>query len=205
MNLLHVVSSMDPRAGGPCQGIRNFAPETFERGNAMEVVCLDDPASDYFANESLTIHALGEGRGPWAYHAALQPWLDKNLSRFDAVILNGLWQYPGFAISRTQRRPGMPPYFLYPHGMLDPWFQRAPERRWKAIRNWIHWKIAERHVVHHARAVLFTCAEEMRLARETFRPYQPRQEVNVGFGIAQPPKYREGMAGAAARICPSIK
>jgi glycosyltransferase involved in cell wall biosynthesis len=89
--------------------------------------------------------------------------------------------------------------------MLDPWFQRAPERRWKAIRNWFHWKLVERSVIHQARAVLFTCAEEMRLARETFRPYHPRQQINVGFGIVPPPEYHPGMAAAFAEKCPGVK
>lgn len=205
MKLLQVISSMDPRTGGPCQAVRNYFPEIIEKGNSMEVVCLDAPHADYLRHESLPIHALGQGRGPWQYHPAMRPWLEANLPRFDAVILNGLWQYPGFALSQATQRPGMPKYFVFPHGMLDPWFQRAPERRLKAIRNWLHWKLLERHVIHQARAVLFTCAEEMRLARETFRPYHPQSQINVGFGIVPPPEYHPGMQAAFFEKCPGLK
>ena len=228
MRYLHLISSMDPRAGGPCQGIRNLTPRSHAAGHSVEVVCLDDPDSAYLAAESrearaasnepstrssplethsyIKIHALGKGRGAWSYHPALRPWLEKNLPRFDAVILNGLWQYPGYVMSQLARKLGdqMPPYFVFPHGMLDPWFQRAPERRWKAIRNWFYWKLIERHVIARAAAVFFTCAEEMRLAQKTFWPYRPKQQVNVGYGISEPPEFHERMVTAFAEKCPGL-
>lgn len=205
MKILQVITSMDPRTGGPCQGVRNLAPHMREQGRTLEVVCLDDPRSEYLARENIPIHALGKGQTPLSYHAALRPWLEKNLPRFDAIILNGLWQYPGYVISQMAQDSNMPPFFVYPHGMLDPWFQRASGRRLKAIRNWFYWKLVEQHVISRAKAVFFTCAEEMRLARETFNPYQPKREINVGFGVSQPPAFHEGMAAAFTQKCPGLK
>jgi glycosyltransferase involved in cell wall biosynthesis len=195
---------MDPRIGGPCQGVRNFTPRIIEQGNTVEVVCLDDPQSDYLVREAIPIHALGKGRGPWCYHPALQSWLRANLLRFDAVILNGLWQYPGYALAKATQSAPMPPYFIFPHGMLDPWFQRARSRRLKAVRNWYYWKFIEHRVVSGAEALLFTCAEEMRISRETFRPYRPKREVNVGFGICEPPPFHERMKSEFTRKCSNV-
>ena len=207
MKLLHVIPSMDPRTGGPCQTIRYLAPGAFQQeiADMIEVVCLDDPNSTYLTQESLTIHTLGKGRGPWGYHRALPLWLDNNLPRFDAVILHGLWQYASYALSKAAQGLKLPPYFVFPHGMLDPWFQRAPERRLKAIRNWFYWKLIEQHVVRHAEAVLFTCEEEMRLARETFRPYLPKHQVSVGCGVAKPPEFDKKMQEAFEQACPGTK
>jgi glycosyltransferase involved in cell wall biosynthesis len=196
---------MNPRAGGPCQGIRNLAPRVCERNHDVEVVCLDDPNSTYLADETIPIHALGKGIGAWCYHAALRPWLEKNLRSFDAVILNGLWQYPGFRLSRLAGRSDTPPYFVFPHGMLDPWFQRARERRLKAMRNWLYWKLIEHEVIHRAEALLFTCAEEMRLARGTFRPYLPHRQINVGYGVSEPPDRTQAMQVAFEQKCPGLK
>ena len=204
MKLLHLISSMNPHAGGPCQGIRNLVPRVCERGNEVEVVCLDDPSSSYLACETVPIHALGKGTGSWCYHPTLRPWLEKNLLRFDAVILNGLWQYPGFTLSRLAGHPDAPPYYVFPHGMLDPWFQCARERRLKAIRNWFYWKIVEHKVIRGAEALLFTCAEEMRLARGTFRPYQPKRQINVGYGVSDPPERRQCLQLAFEQSCPGV-
>jgi glycosyltransferase involved in cell wall biosynthesis len=205
MKFLHVIASMNPRIGGPCQGIRNLATWFIKNDNQIEVVCLDDPNSDFLSRDNFPVHALGQSWSQWSYHSRLLPWLHDNLSRFDVVILNGLWQYPGYALLKATRKPNMPPYFVFPHGMLDPWFQRNPQRRIKAIRNWFYWKYIEQRVVHNAAALLFTSAEEMRLARETFSPYQPKREVNVGYGIPEPPEYHSGMEAAFAEKCPALK
>ena len=174
-------------------------------GASVEVVCLDDPDSEFLAHEVVPVHALGQGRGPWEYHPALSPWLARNLSRFDAVILHGLWQHAGYAIGKAAQRPDSPPYFVYPHGMLDPWFQTAPGRRMKALRNWVYWKLIEQRVIHNAGAILFTCTEEMRLSRDTFRPYQPRRQLAAGLGTPRPPKYQKEMAEAFAQKCPYLQ
>ena len=195
---------MDPQRGGPCQGIRNLATQMSKAGNTIEVVCLDDPHSDYLAKETLRVHALARGRGSWNYHPQLLSWLKGNLPRFDVIILNGLWQYPGYALFRVAGHTGMPPYFIFPHGMLDPWFQNAPERHLKAARNWLYWKLIEQRVIRNASALLFTCTEEMRLAQKTFHPFRPKREINVGYGVARPPDCHGNMRMAFGVSCPEL-
>lgn len=196
MKVLHVIASMEPSHGGPCQGVRNIAHRLRAQGHSWEVVCLDDPHSKYLARESFPIHALGKARPPWGYHPDLKTWLEYNLPRFDGVIINGLWQYPAYVVSRLAHYPDAPPFFVFPHGMLDPWFQKAKGRRLKAVRNWFYWKFIEQKVIGRARAVFFTCAEEMRLARGTFAPYRPQNEINVGYGVTEPPVYTGQMTDA---------
>jgi glycosyltransferase involved in cell wall biosynthesis len=204
MKILHVIGSMNPHTGGPCQTIRNFAPWFIEQGNTLEVVCLDNPNSDYLAGETFCIHALGQGRGSWNYHPALLPWLEKNLSRFDVVILNGLWQFQGYALWKAAKNSQSPPYYIFPHGMLDPWFQKMSVRPLKTLRNWIFWKTIQHRVVHQAAGLLFTSEEERRLARLPFRPYSPKQEAVVGLGLPEPPEYHAKMKAAFAEKCPNI-
>lgn len=204
MKLLHVIGSMNPHTGGPCQTIRNFAPRFMEQGNTLEVVCLDDPNSDYLSRDAFRIHALGQGRGSWNYHPALVPWLNQNLPRFDAVILNGLWQYQGYALWKAVKHSKVPPYYIFPHGMLDPWFQKMSVRPLKALRNWIFWKTIQHRIVHQAAGLLFTCEEERRLARLPFRPYSPKQESVVGLGLPEPPEYHAKMQAAFAEKYPDV-
>ncbi|MFY7731781.1 MAG: glycosyl transferase family 1, partial [Flavobacterium sp.] len=82
---------MNPEHGGPSQGIRNMVPALQEIGVYNEVVCFDDPDSSYLSSSAFTIHALGNGKGPYSYNGKLSEWLKNNFHRFDVVVIHGLW------------------------------------------------------------------------------------------------------------------
>jgi glycosyltransferase involved in cell wall biosynthesis len=204
MKLLHVIGSMNPKTGGPCQMIRTFAPWFIGQGNSLDVVCLDAPDSGHVGGDPFPVYALGRGITSWNYHPALVPWLEKNLANYDAAILNGLWQFQGYALWKTSKRPKMPPFYLFPHGMLDPWFQKFSVYPFKSVRNWLLWKTAQHRVIHDAEALLFTCEEERRIGRNTFRPYAPKREAVVGLGLPEPPECRPEMKIAFFEKCPGL-
>ena len=205
MKLLHVITTMDPLSGGPCQGIRNSDSELRKNNGVIrEVVSLDDPEADFLGKDEFLIHALGEGKGPWRYNTRLYPWLMENIPRFEVIVINGLWLYSTYATWKAMRDLAilanknnqpvkLPKMFVMPHGMLDPYFQRAPERRLKALRNWFYWHVIESRVINDAYGLLFTCEIELQLARETFTNYHPKKEINVSYGIINPPPYLQSM------------
>lgn len=202
MKILRIIPSMHPSGGGPCQGIRNSIPALSKLEVENEVVCLDDPAAEFIRNDPFTIHALGKASQPWNYNKTLKHWLTDHLSNYDVVIIHGLWSYPSYITSkivrqlRRKRNKQVPKTYLMPHGMLDPWFQRDKTRRLKAFRNAVYWQLIEQRVVNAADGLLFTCEEELRLARNTFPGYRPRQELNTGYGIQPPPRYSSSMPSA---------
>ncbi len=216
MKLLQLIGSMNPATGGPCQVIRNSVPELEERGVQTVVVCMDEPGATFLGKDTFPIEALGPSKNPWSYSSGLLPWLLENIASFDAVLLHGLWLYPGYALRKamdqlkgtkapfSKGKKALPKLFIMPHGMLDPYFQRAPERKLKALRNWIYWKLIEGKVVNKADGLLFTCNEEKHLARQPFRPYRPKQEINIGFGIAAPPPFTLHMKKALQEKCPEL-
>src|SRR4051812_39492500 len=98
MRILHVISSMDPALGGVAQAVRLFAPELHRLGCESEVATVDPPDASWIrSNPALKIHALGPGKSNWAWSLRLLPWLKEQLSRFDAVVVHGLWQWPSLA------------------------------------------------------------------------------------------------------------
>lgn len=213
MNILRVIASMNPSSGGPCQGIRNTIPELEKLGHKNEVICLDDPHADFLEKDNFPIYALGPGKGPWNYNKKLLPWLMENLERFDVVIVHGLWLYHGFAVNKAlskyknfskKDKSRIPRLFVMPHGMLDPYFQEAADRKFKALRNWVYWKLIEVRLIENSDGILFTCETELQLARNTFRPYRPKKEINVGYGISDPPKYTPEMRSAFLKLCPEL-
>lgn len=209
MNVLRVIASMNSISGGPCQGIRNSIPYLEKLGVHNEVASLDSPTASFLGSDLFVIHALGTGKSPWAYSPKLIPWLLGNFARFDVVIVHGLWLYPSYAVFKAlnrykKKQNKAPKLYIMPHGMLDPWFQQAQGRELKAIRNWLYWKWIEKHIVNEADGVLFTCEEELRLARETFHPYHPKRELNIGYGILPPPVYHPDMEKAFKSKCPTL-
>ena len=211
MNILHVINSMDPSYGGTSQAVRTIVSSLKKIGVASEVVCLDHPRAAFLKKDLFQIHAIGPSKGPWSYSSNLNSWLFNNFQRFDVVIVHGLWQYHGYATSKVFRKikkdhSGMSQkLFVMPHGMLDPYFQRAPERKLKAARNWLYWKLIEGDIINKADGLLFTCKTELLLAREPFKPYKPRKESNVGFGIEPPPSPTAAMHSAFFSKCPELK
>ena len=182
MNILQVISSADPAHGGVMEGTRQTSLVLAQRGHHIEVASADDPAAPWLGDMGLTVHALGPPRTGYCYAAGMLPWLRANAARFDAVIVNGLWQHHGLAVRQALRGTATP-YFVYTHGMLDPWFKRTYPL--KHLKKSLYWPWGEYRVLRDAAAVLFTCEEEKLLARQSFSLYRAN-EVVVSLGTAGP-------------------
>lgn len=183
MKLLHLLSTVDPMGGGPMEGVRTRGLRLLEMGHQVEVASLDAPDAPHLKSFPLPVHALGPPRWGYQYTALLRPWLRAHAGDYDAVIVNGLWQYHSFAtwqVMRELRRP----YVVFTHGMLDPWFKRNYPL--KHLKKWLYWPWAEYRVLRDAAAVLFTSEEERLLARRSFWLYRAR-EVVVSYGTQSPP------------------
>jgi glycosyltransferase involved in cell wall biosynthesis len=183
MRLLHVIASIRAAGGGPIEVVRSLSAVHQRDGHSAEVVSLDDPADPEVRSFPLPVHALGPARNHYGYSPRCVPWLRQNRSRYDAVLIHGLWQYHSFAAWRALRTTGTP-YYVFPHGMLDPWFKRRYPL--KHAKKWLYWPWADYRVLRDARAVLFTCEQEKLLAPQSFALYRARAVV-TGLGTTPPP------------------
>ncbi len=182
MNILHIINSVDPASGGPAEGVRQLGTSLASQGDRVEVASLDSADAAHVKQFPLPVYALGPGTLKYAFSNRLIPWLRTNHSHYDAVIVNGVWQFHSFAAWRTLRHSATP-YVLYTHGMLDPWFKT--QYPLKHAKKWMYWPWAEYRVLRDAQAVLFTSEEERLLARKSFWLYRCN-EVVVNYGTAEP-------------------
>lgn len=201
VKLLHILPSLDPKAGGPLEGVRQRGVRLVELGHSVEVITLDDPQEPYLADFPLPVHALGPSRGGYRYNAKLVPWLAARARNYDAIIVNGLWQYNGFGTWRALRKAGVP-YYVFTHGMLDPWFKRTYPL--KHLKKWLYWPWAEYRVLRDARRVFFTSEDERILARRSFWLYRAREQV-VAYGTGPPPGDAEGLRGKFLGAYPELR
>lgn len=183
MRLLHIISSVDPKGGGPMEGVHQIGKQLSAMGHTVEVLSLDDPAAAFVQSSALTVHAIGPSPGTYHYNPHLVAWLRTHAKAYDVIVVNGIWQYHSYGTWRALRSVGMP-YYIYTHGMLDPWFKRRFPL--KHLKKWLYWPWAEYRVLRDARAVLFTCEDERLLARESFWLYRAREAV-VSYGTQSPP------------------
>ncbi len=194
MKLLRAIHSLNPAGGGPVEGIRQMTPILARRGVETTVLCQDDPGAPWLADFPATVHALGEGEGYGASRRLVR-WLDEYVRTFDCACVHGVWKFHGYAVRRTARRHGVP-YLLYPHGMLDPWFNRRyPLKR---IKKQIYWWWMEYWNFRYAARVCFTSQEEMRLAAQSFVPYRATGTV-IPYGTVSPEIDLDAAASAFRR------
>ena len=160
-----------------------------DRGHSVEIASLDSPMKPWVGDFPVPVHALGPGRGSYGYSPRFSNWVKENHAGYDAVIVHGIWQYNSFGVWRALHRTGTP-YFVFLHGMLDPWFNRTyPVKHLKKL---LYWPWAEYRVLRDAAAVLFTSEEERLLASQSFSLYRCNEKV-VNYGTAAP---TADMAGA---------
>lgn len=182
MRILRSIRSVNPAIGGPVESVKQSSAALTARGHVVEVVSLDAPNDPWVRNYPITVHAVGPGRGTYGYAADFTPWIKQRRAEYDAVIIHGVWQYHSFGVWRALRGSSVP-YYVFPHGMLDPWFKRTYPL--KHVKKLFYWPWAEYRVLRDATAVLFTSEEERRLARDSFSLYHCKEQV-VNYGTALP-------------------
>ena len=182
MRILHIIGTISPEAGGPTESVRvllSYGPI----GYTGEVVTLDDPDASFLTDFDFPIHALGPTRTVYGYNPKLLRWLRDNRHRFDGVVVNGLWQYCGYAAWRALR--GHVPYVVFTHGMLDPYFKHTFPA--KHLKKWLYWLMVEFWILRGAYRVLFTSKAEERLAKQSFWLHRWNGLV-VPYGASGPPE-----------------
>lgn len=200
MKILRVIASLNPTGGGPSEGVRRIDAVLNRLGHITDVVTLDSPNNsghDYPGQ----VFDLGPSFGGYGYNPRIVRWLRENAKNYDAVVVNGIWQYHSFAAWRALAG-GTVPYFVYTHGMLDPWFKKNYPI--KHLKKCLYWPWADYRVLRDAAGVLFTCEEEMLLAPQSFSLYSAKAHV-VKYGSARPPENTTEIRSAFLDLYPDLR
>ncbi len=181
MRILHIIGTLDQQAGGPSNSIRAILAAYPASGSKGEVLTLDRPGASCLRETGFTVHAIGPAHLKFGYSPRLIPWLRANRTKYDAVVVHGLWQYIGWAV----RRAVYPhtPFFVFTHGMLDPHFKRSYPA--KHLKKTIYWLLNEMWVLRASTRVLFTSEVEAAEARRSFWP-SIWKECIVPYGAHAP-------------------
>ncbi len=210
MRILNIIASLDPTHGGPIDGALRLAEIWQRQGHHVAVATMDATDADYLP-ATLPVFALGPaaldpsaGRPPlwkrFRYAPAMVPWLRGHVREYDVAIVHALWNYSTMAARRVLVG-GDTPFFVFPHGALDPWFRSEYPLKHRAKS--VLWSLNEGALFNAADGVLFTTEEERRLADGMFQPYRPVSHV-VGFGSADAPADEQRQVAAFHAAVPAI-
>lgn len=135
MRILHVISSLDPRAGGPPMVISRLAAAQAQLGHEVHVLCYGvkpdggkdpNPEIDQKLNaipnwSSVQQHRLEPpNRFEWYTAGTAAAALRRIVPKMDIVHVHGVWD-PILRAAASAAREAGKPYVVAPHGMLDPW------------------------------------------------------------------------------------
>jgi len=201
VKILHLIRSLDPAAGGPVEGLRQITPHLAALGVHTTVASLDPPEVSWLKDQPFQAIGLGPVAGGYGYRRGLPARIRTLAHEHDVVIIMGIWQYHAYATWRALRGSAIP-YFVYTHGMLDPWFKRTYPL--KHLKKWAYWPWADYRVLRDAQAVLFTTEQERLLARQSFWLYKANELV-VGYGTSAPPPDAERQRQAFLQRFPQLR
>jgi glycosyltransferase involved in cell wall biosynthesis len=165
MNVLHVISSIDPRSGGPAEALRGLAAAQAAAGLRVALVATwtrhapDTAFAEQLRERGVEVHLVGPCRGPLKWHRDLKPILRRAAEGSDVLHVHGLWEEVQHRAAREARRAGRP-YVFRPCGMLDPWSLSQGRLR-KAL--YLRWRL--RADLDGAAALHFTSPTEADLTR----------------------------------------
>lgn len=202
MRILHVIDSFSPATGGPPEAVRQLVKASRAAGASVEAVCLDSPRAEFLNGIDCPVHALGQSfLGKFAFSPRLWRWLRGHAGQFDAMVMHGVWTFPGSALRSAARR-ARKPYGIFVHGALDPWFKR--QYPLKHAKKLLYWPV-QHAVLRDASAVFFTTRTECELAKTSFRPSQWKSVV-APLGIAEEENGDPaGQIEAFYRVLPALR
>lgn len=165
MRVLHVISGIDPRLGGPPRALAGLVGGQLQAGLQVGVLATwtedgqDRSLVDGMAQQGAQLHLVGPAVGRLKKHPQLGMITDRAVAAADVVHIHTLWeeiQHRAAAAARRHRKP----YIIRPCGMLDPWSLR---QSWLVKKLYMLWRL--QGDLNAAAALHFTTTTECDLTR----------------------------------------
>lgn len=162
MQVLHVISGLDPTLGGPVSALKGLGSALLQVGVDLEVMACwrhgdNWRVAEHLRSQGATVTAIGPVCGPTEWHPSLKRTVQKRVAEADVVHIHGLWEEIQHQAARACRRLNKP-YIFRPCGMLDPWSLRQ-----KALKKRLYMALRLRRDLEHASALHFTAEQERAL------------------------------------------
>lgn len=167
MRVLHVISSLNSRAGGTFTAVRDIAIAQANSGLDVSVCTTYRGVDELLDLEKLRILFLSSGIALYTFKAVspmlaswkLYKWLNGRRD-FDCFHIHGLYRLPT-AIAAYLSYKNQIPYLMTPHGSLAPFLYKQSRYGYWGLRlKRLYERVLEKHNLDRASAIHFTSHEE---------------------------------------------
>ena len=160
MNVLHVISGIDPRDGGPSAALVGLVEAQAGCGLVTTVAATYRKGDDLLLAKRLEstvshVRLIGPCRTPLRWNRGIKSAMRELVANADIVHIHGLWEEIQHQAARAAQRLGKP-YLVRPCGMLDRW---CLAQKW--FKKWLYllWRL--RKDLNAARAIHYTTESEV--------------------------------------------
>ena len=175
LKILHIIDRIDVESGGPIENLKIHFKLYKKSKVRAELLTVDKGYEIFGKQNNIKTHYISNSFLKYKFSFNYRSWLKKNVKNYDAIIINGLWVYNNLATYLEAQKCKIP-YFIFTHGMLDPWFNKR--YKIKKIKKYIYWKLVQSKVMQNASGVIFTNNEEYKLAKKSFKPFKVKKIIH---------------------------
>jgi glycosyltransferase involved in cell wall biosynthesis len=125
MKVLHVISSIDARYGGPTTALQGLALAQKKAGMNVSIVATyvagdQMTVADGLGASGVNVEVVGPAKGRFRRHPDLKDVVSKHVKASEIVHIHALWEQLQHEAATAAQRAKIP-YIFRPCGMLDPW------------------------------------------------------------------------------------
>ena len=183
LRILHTLRTVDAGAEKSIRDVIELSVAQRQFGHMIDIVTLDPSETDGLGDLGVPVHRLGNSLGAYGYNTEFVRWMEKHVREYDCVIIHGIWHFNSYGAWLALRDSNVP-YFVFTHGMLDPWFKLT--NPFNHFKRWLYWPWGGYPVLRDAHAVLFLCDYERHRSHEAFWLYDCHEFV-VRYGVTGMP------------------
>lgn len=174
--VLRIISSLDPKFGGPSRATIDSTLDLVKKGFSVDIVTHDIKNQIFFKTNKFKIINLGPALTNYKFNLKFLFWLYKNKKKYDYFIIHGIWEF-NTLIARFLLNGE---YYIFTHGQLDPFFKF---NFFKKIKKQIYWYLFEYNNLKKAKKILLTSEGEKINLKKTFVKTENLKTHVLNYGI----------------------
>ncbi len=179
VKILRIVSSLNPKYGGPAKAIIDSSLMLVRQGFEVDILTSDNHNSKFIKSKEINIINKGPGIGNYCFNLKLFFWLFKNRAKYEKFIIHGIWEFNTF-IARLLLKDN---FYVFTHGQLDPFFKKQTFKKMKKL---VYWKLLEKKNLSYSKSLLLTSLNEKKLLDKTYVDTTNLKKTVVRYGLNKP-------------------